>query len=81
MASTGGAGSVGGATPGGTDPMRRESAEYISELVQQLSVLARKSGLPLLSFLLDVAGSQARTDAHGPADANRETDRGTGPSL
>ena len=81
MASLGEAGSIGGGTHGAVDPMQRENAEYISELVQQLSGLARKSGLPLLSYLLDVAASQARTDAQSVDDATRETERGPTISL
>lgn len=75
MAPMGEAGSVGGVKLGEVGPSRRESADYISEIVPQLSEMARSSGLPLLSYMLDIAGSQARTDAREAADADRKTGR------
>jgi hypothetical protein len=61
----------------------RDKAEYIERMARELSRLASLSGLPFLSYLLDMAAEEAaqstpdaRVLAHGRPPTAADLDRG-----
>lgn len=52
----------------------REASEYIADLVDELATVARKSELPILAYLLDVAALEAKTRAHEFTDGSEEAE-------
>lgn len=63
---------------GGDRPSSRaETAAYLEALAEDMVRLARRSGLPTLAYLLDMARIEART--HAGRDA--ETSAGSAPGL
>ena len=46
-----------------TTQSKKEVAEYVAELTEELSHLAKVSDLPVLAYLLDIAKLEARTQS------------------
>ena len=49
-----------GSTTNGSDMTRREAADYIATLVEELKSIAQAAGLPLIAYLLAMAKEEAQ---------------------
>ena len=46
----------------GSDLTRREAADYIASLVDELKLIAQAAGLPLIAYLLAMAKEEAQVE-------------------
>ena len=51
-----------GSTTNGSDMTRREAADYIATLVEELKSIAQAAGLPLIAYLLAMAKEEAQLE-------------------
>ena len=49
-----------GSTTNGSDMTRREAADYIATLVEELKSIVQAAGLPLIAYLLAMAKEEAQ---------------------
>ena len=54
--------SQGGSTTNGSDMTRREAADYIATLVEELKSIVQAAGLPLIAYLLAMAKEEAQLE-------------------
>ena len=51
-----------GTATNGSDMTRREAADYIATLVEELKSIAQAAGLPLIAYLLAMAKEEAQLE-------------------
>jgi hypothetical protein len=51
-----------GSPTNGSDMTRREAADYIATLVEELKSIAQAAGLPLIAYLLAMAKEEAQLE-------------------
>ena len=51
-----------GSPTNGSDMTRREAADYIATLVEELKSIAQAAGLPLITYLLAMAKEEAQLE-------------------
>lgn len=51
-----------GSSTDGSDMTRREAADYIATLVEELKSIAQAAGLPLIAYLLAMAKEEAQLE-------------------
>ena len=51
-----------GSPVNGSDMTRREAADYIATLVEELKSIAQAAGLPLIAYLLAMAKEEAQLE-------------------
>jgi hypothetical protein len=52
----------------GSDLTRREAADYIATLVDELKSIAQAAGLPLIAYLLAIQKKRRKSSARGTTD-------------
>ena len=52
----------------GSDLTRREAADYIATLVDELKSIAQAAGLPLIAYLLAMAKKRRKSSARGTTE-------------
>jgi hypothetical protein len=64
MAGLGGGSPFGDTSPSGdgSEPSKKEAAEYIASMLEGLVQVANGAGMPFLAYLINVALEQARID-------------------
>ncbi|MEZ0280351.1 MAG: hypothetical protein ACAH19_03400, partial [Methyloceanibacter sp.] len=59
-----------GSTTNGSDMTRRDAADYIATLVEELKSIAQAAGLPLIAYLLAMATEEAQLErSRGKSEA------------